>query len=71
MLKIEEFSKLQKTVKGNYSDTENVRFRMLDEVTVASAVCKGSYDQAGDAIAAVAQWVCDNGYAFDGPTFNI
>lgn len=60
-----------KTVKGNYPDTEHVRFRMLDEVTVASAVCKGSYDQMGDIMAAVAQWVCGNGYAFDGPAFNI
>ena len=35
---------VQKTVKGCYPDTEHVRFRMLEPVTVASAVCKGSYD---------------------------
>ena len=60
-----------KTVKGCYPDTAHVRFRMLEEVTVASAVCKGSYEQMGDLMAAVAQWVCDNGYEFAGPAFNI
>ena len=60
-----------KTVKGSYPDTEHVRFRMLEEITVASAVCKGSYEQMGDIMAAVAQWACDNGYAFNGPAFNI
>ena len=62
---------VQQTVKGEYPDTEHVRFRTLGEVTVASAVCKGSYEQSGDVMAAVARWVCDNGYEFDGPAFNI
>ena len=62
---------VQKTVKSSYPDTEHVRFRSLPEVTVASAVCRGSYDQMGDIMAVVARWVKDNGYAFDGPAFNI
>lgn len=61
----------QKTVKGRYSDTEHVRFRTLPEVTVASAICKGSYDQMGEVMAAVVQWVTGNGYVFDGPAFNV
>lgn len=61
----------QKTVKGAYPDTEHVRFRTLPEVTVASATCKGAYDQMGDIMAAVAAWVTGNGYEFDGPAFNI
>ncbi len=61
----------QKTVKGKYPDTEHVKFKTLPEVTVASAVCKGSYDQMNDIMAAVASWVTDNGYEFDGPAFNI
>ena len=60
-----------KTVKGDYPDTEHVKFRTIPEVTVASAICKGSYEQMGDVMAAVAQWVTDNGYVFDGPAFNI
>ncbi|MGM9660869.1 MAG: MerR family transcriptional regulator [Faecousia sp.] len=61
----------QKTVRGRYPDTEHVHFKTLPEVTVACAVCKGSYDQMNDIMAAVAQWVTDNGYVFDGPAFNI
>ena len=61
----------QKTVKGQYPDTEHVRFKMLPEVTAACATCKGSYDQMGEVMAAVAGWVTDNGYEFDGPAFNI
>ncbi len=62
---------VQLAVKGSYQDTENVRFCTLPEVTVASAVCRGSYDQLGDAMGAVAQWVTDNGYEFCGPAFDI
>lgn len=61
----------QKTVRGRYPDTEHVRFKTLPPVTVASATCKGSYSQLDTAMNAVAAWVTDNGYAFDGPAFNI
>lgn len=61
----------QKTVKGQYPDTEHVKFKTLPEVTAASAICKGSYDQMNDIMSAVAGWVRDNGYEFDGPAFNI
>ena len=61
----------QKTVRGQYPDTEHVKFKMLPEVTVASAACKGSYQQLNEVMAAVAAWVEANGYAFDGPAFNI
>ena len=61
----------QKTVKGQYPDTEHVKFKTLPSVTVASAICKGSYDQMNAIMEAVANWVTDNGYEFDGPAFNI
>lgn len=61
----------QKTVKGQYPDTEHVKFKTLPEITVASATCRGSYDQMSDIMAAVAGWIRDNGYEFDGPAFNI
>lgn len=38
---------------------------------MACATCKGSYKQMDGINAAVAAWVADNGYAFDGPMFNI
>ena len=62
---------VQKDVKGHYPDTEHVKFQALPEVTVASTTCKGSYDQMSDIMAAVAGWVTDNGYEFDGPAFYI
>lgn len=61
----------QKTVKGRYPDTQHVKFRMLPAVTVASASCKGSYEQLNAVMEAVANWVVDNGYELDGPAFNI
>ena len=62
---------IQKSVKGVYPDTEHVKFKTMPAVQVASAVCKGSYDQMGDVNAAVASWVEANGYTFDGTAFNI
>ena len=62
---------IQKSVKGAYPDTEHVKFKTMPAVQVASAVCKGSYDQISAVNAAVASWVEANGYAFDGTAFNI
>ncbi len=62
---------IQKTVRGAYPDTEHVKFKTMPTVQVAAAVCKGSYDQIGEATAAVVSWVEANGYAFDGPSFFI
>lgn len=62
---------IQKSVKGRYPDTEHVKFKAVPAVEVASAVCKGSYDQISEVNAAVASWVEANGYAFDGTAFNI
>ena len=62
---------ITKTVRGTYPDTKHVRFRTLPEVTVASAVCQGSYALMGEVMGEVAQWVMANGYAFSGPTFLI
>lgn len=59
------------TVKGQYPDTSHVKFVTLPEVTVASAVCKGSYEQMPAIVEAVTGWVTANGYTFDGPAFNI
>ena len=61
----------QKTVKGQYPDTEHVRFRTLPAVTFASCTYQGSYDKIGAVNEAVAAWVEANGYTYDGPMFNI
>ena len=62
---------IQKTIRGQYADTEHVRFKALPAVTVASATCKGSYAQLDEVMTSVAQWITDNGYILDGPAFNI
>ena len=62
---------IQKTVRGAYPDTEHVKFKTMPAVEVASAVCRGSYEQIGEATAAVVSWVEASGWAFDGPAFFI
>ena len=62
---------IQKSVRGSYPDTPHVKFKTMPAVEVASAVCKGSYEQIGGVNAAVAAWVESNGYAFDGTAFNL
>ncbi len=61
----------QKTVRGKYRDTEQVKFKTLPEVTFASAIHRGSYGGISAANAAVAAWINENGYEFLSPAFNI
>ena len=60
-----------KTVKGQYHDTEHVKFRTLPAIKVASCTIKGSYDQMNDCYAAIIGWVNENGFKCSGPMFNI
>lgn len=59
------------SVQGTYPDTEHVKFKTIPPVQIASAVFKGSYEQIGEVNAAVARWISDNGYEYDGLSFNI
>ena len=60
-----------KTVKGDYPDTEHVKFVTLPEVTVASCTFKGGYHLINEVYAAIAAWLDANGYESAGPMFNI
>ncbi len=62
---------VQKTVLGQYEDTEHVRFKLLPPVTVACAICRGAYSGMGEAIAAVIHWAHEEGYECAGPMFFI
>ncbi len=62
---------IQGTVKGSYQNTENVVFKTVPAVEVASATYKGSYEQLTAVNHAVANWVNDNGYEFNGAMFCI
>lgn len=62
---------IQVSVKGPYQNTAHVVFKTMPAITVASAVIKGSYNQLTSVNNAVAQWVRDNDYEFNGAMFCI
>ena len=62
---------IQMAVKGEYTDTESVRFRTVEPQLVASATYQGSYQQIGGVNQALASWIAANSYEMDGPMFNI
>lgn len=62
---------IRKSVKGDYPDTEHVRFMRVPAVKVASTIHNGSYMTLDEAMRAVAMWAGDNGYTFNGPAFCI
>lgn len=62
---------IQISVTGKYHDTEHVKFKTVPPVQIASATYKGSYGQITRVNAAVANWVVENGYDFDGKSFCI
>lgn len=62
---------IQISVVGKYQDTEHVVFKTVPPVQIASATYKGSYEQISRVNAAVANWVVENGYDFDGKSFCI
>jgi len=62
---------IQISVQGYYANTENVEFKTVEPIQMASAVYKGSYDQINEINESVMAWVTDNGYDFNGPMFSI
>lgn len=62
---------VQKSVKKLYKNTEHVVFKKVDSIQIASSTYKGSYEKITEVNEAVANWVVDNGYEFDGLSFCI
>lgn len=62
---------IQTTVIGDYTNTENVEFKIIDEVKVASVMMKWSYEQIADINIEATRWILENGYEFDGKLFSI
>ncbi len=62
---------IQIAVTGTYKDTANVKFKKVEPIQIASATYQGSYDQITKVNEAVAAWINDNGYEFDGASFCI
>lgn len=62
---------IQISVDGKYKDTEHVVFKNVEPVQIASVTFQGGYDQLGAINEAIANWMNDNNYVFNGAMFNI
>lgn len=62
---------IQMSVVGKYKDTENVKFKTLKPVTVASTIVKGPFDFLTEANQEVVKWITSNNYEFAGTAFTI
>lgn len=62
---------IQGTVRGTYQNTENVVFKTVPTIEIASATYKGNYEQLTAVNHTVANWINDNGYEFNGSMFCI
>lgn len=56
-------------VTGSYKDTEEVKFKTVPSVRVASCLFKGAYIQISAVNEAIARWANENGYEFNGAAF--
>ncbi|RXM69284.1 MerR family transcriptional regulator [Clostridium tetani] len=62
---------IQISVEGNYEDTKKVKFKTVEAIEIASVTFKGGYEQIGEVNEAIANWIVDNNYEFNGAMFNI
>lgn len=62
---------VQLSVRGDFKNTENVVFKTVAPILMASATYKGSYEQITEVNHSVANWILDNGYEFNGVNFCI
>ncbi|SNS30851.1 DNA-binding transcriptional regulator, MerR family [Anaerovirgula multivorans] len=64
-------TEVQRAVVGTYQDTDTIKFKTVDPVTAATLTYKGGYIQLREVNEAIASWISDNGYEFNGSIFNI
>lgn len=62
---------VQRAVVGEYKSTDIVKFKSVPAITAATLTYKGGYIQLSEANEAIANWISENGYEFDGSIFNI
>lgn len=62
---------IQISVQGTYQNTENVVFKTVPPVLIASATYQGSYNQLTAVNQAVANWIRDNNYELTNAMFTI
>ena len=62
---------IQISVDGEYVNTENIVFKSIEPIQIASVTFNGGYEQTAAINEAIATWVKDNNYNFGGAMFNI
>lgn len=58
-------------VSGEYKDSENIKFKKIPAVKVASITFTGGYEHITDVSYSIAQWISDHNYEICGPDFSI
>lgn len=58
-------------VKGQYKDTENIKFRMCEPVKVASVIFNGGYEHITEVCYHIASWISEHNLEVTGPNFSI
>lgn len=56
-------------VEGKYRDTEEVKFKTIPAVEVASCIFKGGYEQIASVNEVIAKWANENNYEFCASVF--
>lgn len=62
---------IQISVEGSYKDTKDVKFKKVEEIKYASVTFKGGYEQISQVCEALANWIAENKYQYNGSMFNI
>lgn len=58
-------------VKGKYEDTENIKFKTIPAIKVASIIFTGGYEHITDISYSIAEWITQHDYKICGPDFSI
>lgn len=58
-------------VKGNYQDSEHIKFKTIPEIKVASITFTGSYERINDVTCEIAKWLVEHDYQICGNVFSI
>lgn len=62
---------IQQAVVGRYHDTEEMKYKKIEEMTAATLTFKGQYGLLPEANEEIIRWITDNRYRLDGKRFNI
>lgn len=58
-------------VKGTYQDTENIKFRTIKPLKIASITFTGGYEHITEVCYNIGKWIHEHNYEITGPDFSI